>query len=237
MDSLEQFYPVFKEAEKLGIIFSGHWELNKDPKSGKSIPEVKREVAAISYLEKIIQDFPKLKIVVEHATTQEMLEFVKKAPDNVAATLTVHHALLTYQDVFDEKEKIKNSFNYCKPVAKSGDDRQAVVKAMVSGNKKFFFGSDSAPHNISQKIKEKPAAGIFSAPVVLPLLCQIFEKTDKLDMLENFVSKFGAEFYGLPLNQKKITLKSQDWKIPLNYEEIPIFKGGETLEWQIGQQI
>lgn len=233
LDKLEQFYPVLEKAQELGMIFSGHWELGKDFQSGQDIPEVEREVAALPYLKRLTNSFPKFKIVVEHVSTRAMADFVKSCCDNVAATITAHHAVLTFKDVLNEKGEIKNPLNYCKPIAKSEDDRRAVIEAMISGNKKFFFGSDSAPHNISQKIKENPAAGIFSSPIAVPLLAEIFEGQGRLERLEDFVSRFGAEFYGLPTSDEKIILRRGKHKVPILYRGIPIFKGGGELEWHI----
>ncbi|OGZ36541.1 MAG: hypothetical protein A3A94_01945 [Candidatus Portnoybacteria bacterium RIFCSPLOWO2_01_FULL_43_11] len=229
---LEKFYPVLKTAQELGMIFSGHWELNRHPLK-EFIPELKREVAAISYLEKLIHDIPGLKIVVEHISTKEMIEFIKRAPKNVAATLTAHHAVLTIDDVMDKNGKIVNPYNYCKPVPKSDNDRKAVIEAMTSGNPKFFFGSDSAPHLIVKKESLKPPPGIFSAPVALPLLCQIFKTNKALDKLEKFASEFGAKFYGLELNKEKIEITRREWIVPSQHADIRIFMGGEKLSWSV----
>jgi len=232
LTELRNFYPVLETAEKLGMIFSGHWESPFD-KDGTPLAEIWREVQAICFLESIVKLFPKLKIVVEHATTHEIIEFVKGAPQNVGATLTVHHAVLNYCDVCDSEGKICSPDNYCKPIAKSEEDRIAIIRAMTSGNQKFFFGSDSAPHPMSAKEKTPPAAGIFTAPVALPLLCEIFEKNSALSRLEDFVSRFGAEFYGLPLNEGEITLRRNPWTVPDYLGLVHIFRGGQVLNWRI----
>lgn len=231
-ESIKEYYPVIKIAEKLKIILSIHAELDIDS-NGKNIKEVEREKAAIPYLKQIIKDFPKLKIIIEHASTKAILDFVKKAPKNVGATLTVHHSFINYSDVFNNNGNIINAFNYCKPIAKSEKDRQAVVSAMTSGNPKFFFGSDSAPHSIDKKQASPPAAGIFSAPLAIPLLCQIFSENNKLDKLENFTSCFGADFYGLPRNKEKIEILEKEWIVPNKYKNIVPFLAGQKIKFQI----
>lgn len=230
LEEIKNYFPVLAAARESRMIFSVHAELIRDGDRA----EIQREERAIPYIKRIVSSITGLKIVVEHASTRRMIEFVKKAPSNVAATLTVHHALVNYCDVFDcGNGKIKNPFLYCKPVAKTENDRWAVIKAMTSGNPKFFFGSDSAPHPIDKKKGDNPPAGIFSAPVALPLLCEIFENEKKLDRLENFVSKFGAKFYDLPLNTGRIKIKREEWRVPDKNNGIKIFKGGEKIQWQV----
>lgn len=233
LTKLEKYYPVLAKAQELGIIFSGHFELIMDPKTGDNIPELKREERAIFYLEAIVREFSGLKIIVEHVTTKRMVQLVKDLPGNVAATITAHHLLLEARDVIDENGLVINPLNYCKPIAKTEEDRKAVIGAAISGNPKFFFGSDSAPHLISAKRRIPPAAGIFSASVALPLLAQVFEARAALGGLENFSSRFGAQFYGLPLNLDTITLEKKEWLVPEIVEGIPVFWAGKTLKWQI----
>ncbi len=233
--NLKDYYHVLEAAERLGLILAGHWELLKGPGAEAPLPEPEREEMALFTLRQIINDFPKLKITAEHASTEALIELVAKSPPNVAATLTVHHALLTSEDVLDEPGQIKNPLLYCKPIPKSTADREAVIQAMTSGNPKFFFGSDSAPHPVIKKRAEPPAAGIFTAPVALPLLAEIFEKQNALNRLEDFVSRFGAEFYGLPLNEGQITLKRQSWKVPDSHRGIPVFWGNKRIKWQVSR--
>ncbi|MCF6276907.1 MAG: dihydroorotase [Candidatus Magasanikbacteria bacterium] len=231
---LKNYYNVLKIVQDLGMIFSGHWELIENPETGEKIPEIERETQAIPFLLKLIRDFPKLKIVVEHVTSKEMIQTVEQSPNNVSATISAHHPILTFDDVCNKDSDIINPLNYCKPIAKNEVDQKAIIKAMTSGNPKFFFGSDSAPHPINQKIDSQNCpAGIFSAPIALPLLCEIFENENALDKLEDFVSKFGAEFYGIPLNQESITLKKEQWNTPYEHNGIGIFKGKDKLNWQI----
>jgi len=231
-ENIKKYYPILKMAQKLNIVLSIHSELDRDA-NGQKICEEDQEKAAIPYLTQIVKDFPKLKIVIEHATTKDLIDFVKKAHQNVGATLTLHHAIIIHSDVFDNAGKIKNAFNYCKPIAKSSKNRQAVIEAMTSGNPKFFFGSDSAPHPIDKKINDNPAAGVFSSPIAMPLLCQIFSQNNKLDYLENFTSKFGSNFYNLPINKEKIKIIKKEWIVPNKYNNIVPFLAGQKIKFQI----
>ncbi len=233
LNNLKKFYPVLKTIKDLDMIFSGHWELAINPKTGDVIPEPERETAALPFLTDLIKDMPGLKIIAEHATTKAMIELVECAPENVAATITVHHAILTTENVLDKSGKIINPHFYCKPIAKTKADLNKIIEAMISGNPKFFFGSDSAPHPIHQKEKENPPAGIFTAPVVLPLLFEIFERHNALDRLEKFVSESGAKYYGLETNDGKITITKRQWQVPDQYRGIKVFMGGKTLNYQI----
>jgi len=229
---LEKYYPVLEKVQSLGMIFSVHLELAAE-ENGPPIALIERERRAIPILKKLTADFPDLKIAVEHATTRELIEAVKAAGPNVAAGLTYHHAVVTYDEVINKEGKIIDAFKYCMPVAKTDDDCRAVIEAMTSGNPKFFFGSDSAPHPIEKKQSENPPAGIFTAPVALPGLAEIFEKEGRLERLEDFVSKFGAEFYGMPLNTGRLELVKEDWAAPEMAGNVKVFRGGETFKWKI----
>jgi len=233
LENLKEFYPVLKTVRDLDMIFSGHWELAINPYTGFEIPELRREVQAFHYLRELIRNVPGLKIVVEHMSTRAMIRLVEQAPENVAATITVHHPILSIEDVLGDNGKISNPYHYCKPIVKARINRQAIKNAVLSGNPKFFFGSDSAPHPKSAKERDSPAAGIFTAPVALPLLCKLFESRHALDKLEGFVSEFGARFYGLPLNEGTITIKQNKWTVPDQHEGIKIFQGGKQLRWRV----
>ncbi len=223
---------LLKKARNLGMIFSCHFELASD-ENGAAIPKGRQEYWAIGYLKEIIRAVPGLKIVVEHVSSEEMIEAVLEAPLNVAATLTAHHAILTVDDVLDSRENIINGLNYCKPVAKDIRDRHAVRLAMTGGNPKFFFGSDSAPHPLDRKLGSEPAAGIFTAPVALPLLCKIFIEENGIGWLENFVSVYGPQFYGLPVSEGTLTLGEEPWEVPFDLDGVPIFMGGKKLQWKV----
>lgn len=229
---IENYYPVLEKLSDIGMIFSVHLELAAE-EDGTPIPFIERVHRALPYLEKISEDFPGLKIAVEHATTGELIEVVKKLGPNVAAGLTYYHAVTVYEEVLDKKGKIMDPFKYCMPVAKREADRRAVVSAMTSGNPKFFFGSDSAPHPIDKKMSANPPTGAFTSPVMLQGLAEIFEAEGKLEKLEDFVSRFGAEFYGLPLNAGTVELIKEDWIAPETVGNVKVFRGGEVFKWRV----
>ncbi len=193
-----------------------------------------REAVFIEHvLTPLHEALPELKIVFEHLTTRQGVEFVSDAGDNVAATLTAHHLLMNRNAMF---EKGIRPHHYCLPVLKREEHRQALVAAATSGNRKFFLGTDSAPHDRLLKESACGCAGMYSSPVALALYAQVFEDNDVLDRLENFASLYGPEFYGLPANREMLTLKKEEWQVPLTIkagtEEIVPLCAGETLRWR-----
>lgn len=196
-----------------------------------------REKYGIEFMLKpIIEKFPHLKIVMEHITTQEGVEFVKQCGPNVAATITAHHLL------YNRNHLLLGGIRphmYCLPILKTEIDRKALLEAATSGNTKFFLGTDSAPHTINNKESCCGCAGIFTGHAAIELYAEAFESVGKLHMLEGFSSIFGAKFYGLPLNTKKIKLLKIDngIKIPDKYEfgdsYVKPLRGGENIKWII----
>jgi dihydroorotase len=233
---LKMYYDVLKAAQDCGMIFSGHWELLADPLTGANIGDRDREVRAIPYLAEVIEAFPGLKIVVEHVSTAVMADFVMKAPANVFATITAHHlGPFTYDDVCNHLGQPVRPALYCKPVLKTREDIERICAAAISGNPKFFFGSDSAPHPVAKKSELPPAAGIFSpAEAAIPWVWTIFEALGKsVRDFEHFVSRFGAEAYGLPVNQDTITLVKEQWTVGSSYHDVTPFLAGIVLDWKI----
>ncbi len=219
----DALYPVYEEMEKEGLVLCLHGEM-------PGVFSLDREHAFLDVLIKIAKDFPSLKIVLEHATTASAISTVKDLPENVACTLTVHHMYITLDDLIGDK---LNPHVFCKPIAKRPEDRDAVLDAALSGNPKFFFGSDSAPHTIASKECACGAAGVYSAPILLPALCQLFERNDALERLQPFTSEFGANFYGLPLNTRMIELSKKRWTVPDQYDGVRPFLAGSQLDWQL----
>jgi len=180
--------------------------------------------------------FPDLKIVFEHITTADAVEFVEAAGGNVAATVTAHHLLLNRNDLFVGGVR---PHNYCLPVLKRERHREALVTAATSGNPKFFLGTDSAPHSRAAKEAACGCAGSFTAPNALELYAQAFDNAGHIDRLEAFASHFGPDFYGLPRNSGVVTLERRAWQVPADYpyldadlgEEIVPFMAGEQLDW------
>ena len=178
--------------------------------------------------------FPKLRIVFEHITTANAVKFVLAASDNVAATITAHHLLFSRNEMF--KGGIRPHY-YCLPVLKREEHRLALLKAATSGNKKFFLGTDSAPHAKNTKEASCGCAGCYTALHAMELYAAAFESANALDKLEGFASFFGADFYGLPRNTGTITLEKSSWQVP---EELPFsgsaivpLRAGEMLDWRV----
>lgn len=221
---IRDLYPIFETMEACGMVLSLHGE---DPNAFC----LDREVAFLNYLEDISEAFPRLKIVLEHVTTARAVDMVKQLP-NVAATITVHHLLITLDDVLGGPLR---PHLFCKPIAKRPSDRQALNQAAISGNPKFFLGTDSAPHVIGLKECASGCAGVFSAPVAMEVLAEVFEDLKALDKLEAFTSEYGAKFYGLPLNEGTITLNQEEWTVPEFYGPVVPFKAKETLRWKLAE--
>ncbi|KAI5338843.1 hypothetical protein L3X38_018115 [Prunus dulcis] len=185
-------------------------------------------------LQPLIQRLPQLKVVMEHVTTKDAVKFVESCKEGfVAATVTPQHLLLNRNSLFQGGLQ---PHNYCLPVLKREIHRQAIVSAVTSGSKRFFVGTDSAPHERRRKESSCGCAGVYSAPVALSLYAKVFEEAGALDKLEAFVSFNGPDFYGLPRNTSKIKLSKTSFKVPDCFsfpfgEIIPMF-AGETLEWQ-----
>ena len=185
-------------------------------------------------LKGIIADYPELKIVFEHITTQEAAEFVAESGPNIAATITPHHLAFNRNAIF--QGGIRPHY-YCLPIAKREKHRLALRKAAISGSSKFFLGTDTAPHTIDAKESACGCAGIFNAPFAMESYAKTFEEEGALDKLEGFASEHGPRFYGLPLNEGQITLTRKDNVVPesldvANNRIIP-FHAGETLAWSI----
>lgn len=183
-----------------------------------------------SHLSWLSREFPDLRIVVEHLTTQEAVQFVETAGSNIAATITPQHLLYNRNAML--AGSIRPHF-YCLPILKREQHRQALLAAATSGNPKFFLGTDSAPHLTSLKENSCGCAGCFSAPLALELYAEAFEQAGALDKLEGFASFFGADFYRLPRNSRRVTLAKQAWSVPSQYGDITPLKAGEQLSWKL----
>ena len=177
---------------------------------------------------------PDLKVVFEHITTAEAADFVAAAPDNIAATITVHHLL------FNRNHMLVGGIRphyYCLPILKRERHRQALLAAATSGSPKFFLGTDSAPHAKGDKESACGCAGAFTAPAALELYATAFDQAGALDRMEGFASHFGPDFYGLPRNTDSVTLVREPWPLPdtLPYADgqtIVPMAAGETLAWR-----
>ncbi|MGB9428596.1 MAG: dihydroorotase [Gammaproteobacteria bacterium] len=182
----------------------------------------------------LVKRFPALRIVFEHITTKSAVDFVLAAGKNVAATVTPHHLLYNRNAMFHNG--IRPHY-YCLPVLKHERDREALVKIAISGNPKFFLGTDSAPHAREHKESACGCAGIFNAHAAIELYVEVFERAGALDKLEAFASLHGADFYRLPYNREKLTLVKQSWTVPATYRFgayvlVPL-RAGETISWSL----
>lgn len=223
-------YPVFAAMQEVDMPLLIHPE--------STAPDVELLNTEIDFIERdvapLLRNFPRLRVVLEHISSRHSVEFVQHSKHPLAATVTPHHLFLTLNDLLGQGLR---PHYYCKPVVKQQTDRHALLAAVTSGSPKFFLGTDSAPHTQAQKECALGCAGIYNAPVALALYAEIFEQQQALPKLADFASRFGAEFYRLPLNTETVTLVRCPWQVPdrLTFgdaEVIPLC-AGQTLAWQL----
>jgi dihydroorotase len=227
---IRNILPVLERMEKIGMVLCVHGEV-----TDADVDVFDREAVFIDrILEPVTRDFPELKIVLEHITTAEAVQFVERAGANIAATVTPQHMIINRNAIFAGGLR---PHAYCLPVAKREKHRLAVRNAATSGSPKFFLGTDSAPHARSAKESGCGCAGIFNAPFALETYAAVFDAEGKLDNLEAFASLNGPRFYGLPVNEGRITLERAEVKVPDRIEsagiELVPFHAGETLGWKL----
>ncbi len=231
VSSLSSLYPVLEAMVEEDMLFLVHGEVTES-----HVDIFDREKVFIEqHLTQIVANFPNLRIVLEHITTSDAVDFVSKSSANVAATITPQHLMLNRNDMLVGGIR---PHNYCLPVLKRATHQQALRAAVASGNPKFFLGTDSAPHAKHRKESACGCAGCYSAWGAIELYAQVFEELGALDKLEGFASHYGADFYRLPRNEGTITLTRESWTIP---EEIilpdgsPIvpFFAGQTVNWKL----
>jgi dihydroorotase len=185
-------------------------------------------------LSPLLARFPGLKVVLEHITTREAVQFVEVTGPNVAATITAHHLLLNRNALFLGGIR---PHHYCLPVLKRESHREALVAAATSGNPKFFLGTDSAPHARDTKEAACGCAGIYTAHAALELYAVAFEEAGALDKLADFASRHGAQFYGLAPNADTVTLERREWRVPeslrFGAETLVPLRAGEILPWKL----
>jgi dihydroorotase len=189
-----------------------------------------REIEFLTIYKRLATTFPKLHIIMEHITTAQAVDLVDRYP-NLSATITLHHLMITLDDVIGG---LMQPDLFCKPIAKRPEDRQRLRDAVFLGHDRIMFGSDSAPHPRHKKECCGCAAGIFSAPVILPMLAELFEDAGKLDLLQNFVSGIACRRYGLHPPEKQVVLESKPWNVPQLYGKLKPFGAGRILRWSVG---
>jgi dihydroorotase len=207
--------------EEAGLALCVHAE---DP----AAPALEREAAFIPVLEAILAAHPALRMVVEHVSSAALLDFVLASPERVSATVTAHHLLLTLDDLIGEG---LDPHLYCKPVLKPARDRDALRDAVLRGERKLFFGSDSAPHPRRAKEAARAAAGIYSSPVAVAALAGLFDSRGALPALEGFLSRRGAAFYGLGPAAGRLRLERREWVVPGEIDGVVPMLAGKTMAW------
>jgi dihydroorotase len=227
---LSRCFHALEKMQELGMPLLVHGEVT-DP----AIDVFDREQVFIEEtLGPLVERFPRLKVVLEHITTREAAQYVEVTGPNIAATITAHHLLMNRNALFLGGIR---PHHYCLPVLKRETHREALVEAATSGNPKFFLGTDSAPHARHTKEVAVGCAGIYTAHAAIELYAAAFEEAGALDKLEGFASVFGARFYGLPLNEGKIALVRQEWRVPerlrFGKDELVPLRAGETVPWKL----
>lgn len=222
---------LFETMQRIGMPLLVHGEV-----TDRDIDIFDREAVFIDrVLTGMIRDFPALKLVFEHITTAQAVDFVDAAGPQIAATITPHHLLLNRNAMFDGGIR---PHAYCLPVVKRERHRAALVRAATGGSTQYFLGTDSAPHAAPTKESACGCAGIFNAPFAMESYAQIFEDADALDKLEGFASEHGPRFYGLPLNPGKITLERTAHSVPARVDgDVVPFHAGENLAWRFAGKV
>lgn len=223
---IANIHACLERMQQIGMVLCVHGEVT-DP----AIDVFDREAVFIDrILEPLVRKFPALKVVLEHITTRQAVEFVEAAPANVAATITPQHLHLNRNALFAGGLR---PHAYCLPVVKREEHRLAVRTAAVSGSSKFFLGTDSAPHSRETKESACGCAGIFNAPFALESYATVFDEEGALGLFEGFASDHGADFYGLPRNDGAVTLKRTEVVVPSEIDGLVPFHAGESLSWRL----
>ena len=228
--AISQCYDALAAMEEVGLPLLIHGEV-----SNPKVDVFDREQVFIDkVLVPLVERFPQLKVVLEHITTRQAVDFVNAAAPHVGATITAHHLLYNRNAMFAGGIR---PHLYCLPVLKREEHRSVLLAAATSGNPKFFLGTDSAPHARHAKESACGCAGIYTAHAAIELYAEAFDSVNALAKLEAFASFFGADFYGLPRNTEKITLAKAAWPVPAELafgpEKVVPLRAGETIAWRI----
>jgi dihydroorotase len=227
---IDRVWPVLEAMQEARLPLLMHGEV-----TDHDIDVFDREAVFIErHLSRLVKAFPELPMVLEHITTRDSADFVREGPANLAATITAHHLLLNRNAMFEGGLR---PHHYCLPLIKREQHRQALVHAATSGNPKFFLGTDSAPHPKGAKESECGCAGIYSARNAMGFYAEVFEAAGALDKLEGFASHYGPDFYGLPRNTDRITLRREDESVPEQVDfggqaGVPLRAGGQVA-WRL----
>lgn len=226
--SLQALYPLFELMQQYELVLQIHGEVNDGDIFHREALFLQEQLPLL------LSNFPRLRIVLEHISTAAAVDYVQQAPSTLAATITPHHLLYNRNHLL--AGGIRPHY-YCLPVLKSDRDQTALLQAIASGSTKFFAGTDSAPHNQLSKESSCGCAGIYSAPYAVALYAQAFEIIHGLKKLNHFMSRFGAEFYQLPLNNQELILHKRPQQIasslPLGKDRVIPIAAGENLTWSV----
>ncbi|MCE9551030.1 MAG: dihydroorotase [Betaproteobacteria bacterium] len=227
---IRKTYPALEEMQLCGMPLLMHGEV-----TDAAVDVFDREAVFITHvLQPLLRDLPDLRVVFEHISTIDAIQFVQSAPDNIAATITAHHLL------YNRNAMLVGGIHphyYCLPVLKRETHREALLAAATSGSNKFFLGTDSAPHAQHTKESACGCAGIYTAHTAIELYAEVFEQVGALDKLEGFASFYGADFYRLPRNAQSITLRKQEWQVPATvgfgeHQLVPL-RASEMVKWKL----
>ncbi|MEN9933659.1 MAG: hypothetical protein RLZZ387_238 [Chloroflexota bacterium] len=221
--NLDDALPTVAAMERLGIPLLVHGESHGFV--------MDREAEFLGVYERLARGFPRLTIVMEHITTGAAVELLDRYP-NLHATVTLHHLLITLDDVAGE---LLRPHLFCKPVAKRPEDRDALLAAALAAHPKLMFGSDSAPHPRHAKEAAGCAAGVFTAPVALPILAELFEQHGALDRLQAFVSGNARRIYGVTPPAKTVVLERAPLTVPERYGDVTPFRAGQEVTWRVAE--
>jgi len=227
---IRKTYRTLEAMQRAGLLLLVHGEVTDG-----EIDIFDREAVFIDrVLAPLRREFPGLRIVMEHITTKEAAQYVASAPQNLAATITAHHLLYNRNALFTGGIR---PHHYCLPVLKREEHRRALIAAATGGDPRFFLGTDSAPHPAHLKEHATGCAGCYTAPAALELYAEAFEDAGALDRLEAFASFHGPDFYGLPRNTERVTLRREPWALPESYPfgeaVVKPLRAGETLRWRL----
>lgn len=232
VQSLQAIYPLLDVMQDCDLVLQIHGEV--------TVGDIfDREATFITdYLQALISNFPRLRIVLEHISTQAAVDFIKNSPETVAATITPHHMLYNRNQLL--AGGIRPHY-YCLPILKRERDQLALQRAATSGSPKFFAGTDSAPHTQNSKENACACAGIYSAPFALAFYAQIFEQQQQLPRLNAFLSQFGADFYHVPVNEGQLVLEKREQRVPpvlgFGPDYVVPMAAGDILTWSVHESI
>lgn len=228
--AIENVYPVLEQLQRHGMPLLIHGEV-----TDSDVDIFDREAVFIDrVLQPLRERMPELKIVLEHITTRQAVQFIDSGDDRLAATITIHHLLYNRNHLL--AGGVRPHF-YCLPILKRDVHQQALVEAATSGKASFFLGTDSAPHPRQAKESDCGCAGIYTAPAALELYAELFERENALQFLEGFASHHGPDFYGLQRNQDSITLERKPWKMAASFDfgddQVVPVRAGEEIGWRL----